>query len=538
MPQNCGLLALEQIAALKNISAFTLVHLGRDNGLNLFVFKVNDLADLPRVQRPAIFHQDDHFVYVENGKIMPEGKYTGYVIGTAVLGRVIGLSEAKFITGGKNFFTGENKDGVKEGQGALGAVLGVVGGVVGTIIGGPGLGAAIGGAIGGAGGSAITGDNPITGALTGGLEGFGVGSIASGLSSAGAGAAATGTSASSNLASQGVFNAARAATVIDPASATLSSAGSGLGAFNAATGASSLANSSLGFSNTAPLNAANNANAASAAINNATGSANATAPANAANSAFATGNSVLSPSSLNTASGASSAATGGNGLLNSIGGTIGKAVTANPLGSIASATGALGLFGSQAPAYSGATPTANYNAVSTFLGSTPQGAANNAAGLAATNSNTDTVNTSIPDLQKQFTGNNQRTLDTINTAYDNQKQLLVHQYAQAGQNLANSSELQDKVTQLEQKRTNDLTLAQQELQDQALGQAISVKQQALSSSMQAGQYNSTLAMQLAGLSGDQENLQYAIANNDYTSFQQIMGKLLTMGIPQKVSLTA
>lgn len=511
MPTNCGIAALSQLIELKNISAFTLVHAARDNGLNLFVFKVNNLDDLSRVQRPAIFHQEDHFVYIKNGEPLPKGKYTGFVLSSAVLGRVIGLQEAKFIKGGKNFLTGKNKDGVKEGGGALGSILGVVGAVVGSILLpgiGTGLGAtisgAIGGGIGGAAGAAATGDNPLVSGALGALGGAGIGQVVGGLS-AGVASAAGGSALSSNVPAvgQGAFNAAKAGigTTFSPVTQSAGLAGQ-VGAFNAVNaGASSLAGAS-GLNNSAVTNGGQGF------------SANGTP-----------------------ATGAATAANPGNSIIGSLGNSVGNAIGSNPLGTAASLAGAAGVFGSTAPQPSSVTPGENYSALNTFLGSTPQGSANNSLSLASTNANTDIVNTSIPDLQKQFTGNNQRTLDTINTAYDNQKQSLVHQYAQAGQNFTNSSELQQKVDQLEQKRTNDLTLAQQELQDQALGQAVQVKQTALSQGMQAGQFNQGLAMQLASLTGDQQNLQYAIANNDYTSFQQIMGKLLTMGIPQSVSIS-
>ncbi len=566
MPLNCGISALEKLTPVKNVSAFTLIHAARDNGLNLFVFKVNDLADLPRVQRPAIFHQKDHFVYVNNGEPMPVGEYTGHVIGPAVLGRVIGLSEAKFITGGKNFLTGENKDGVKEGGGALGAILTVVGGIAGTLIGGPGLGAAIGGAIGGAGGNAIVGDNPLIGAATGALGGYGVGmglgALGVGQVGAGASAAATGglegalgpsgnalnpaLYTGANATGAGVSGALDTGLNASVASSTaglggiLSGEGSSLGGAALANGSGlpNLATTPDAFTPTAYSSGNSEGligsqgpqgNAFNQIANNASGNSSATAPQTAANDAFSQAQSIATAAPTPTVPAPTS-------LLNKAGSMVSNAVTSNPIGAAATAAGALGVFGSTPPAYTSPTPGANYDSLSSSLANTPQGQANSTFGLAATTQNTDYVNTSIPDLQKQFTANNQRTLDTINTAYDNQKQQLVHQFAQAGQNTANSSELQTKVDQLEQKRTNDLTLAQQESQDQALGQAIQVKQQALSQGMQAGQWNQTLAMQLASLTGDQQNLQYAIANNDYTSFQQIMGKLMTMGIPQTVSL--
>lgn len=516
---NCGLAALEKIAQLKNVSAFTLIHLGRDNDLNLYFFKVNDLKDLVRVQRPAIFHQKDHFVYVKNGEAMPDGEYTGHVIGPAVLGRVLSMAEAKTVNGGKNFLTGKNSDGDKVGNGALGTILSVVAATVGNII-APGsgfpIGATIGGALGGGVGNTITGDNPLIGAATGALEGFGVGKIGGALGAGASTATKTGTQAAfQNAISGGI--------------------GSGIGATapSAASGAAGLAGASGAFGN---------------AVSNAVGSGvgTATAPSftpSAFNPSFslssiplASGSGASAPSASTVASGASN-----NGLLANIGKTatsaIGKSFTDNPIGSAAALAGGVGVFGSKAPAYTAAAPAENYSAVQQFLGKDPATVANTNLAQAGSAQNLDYVNTSIQDLQKQFTGNNDRTMNSINTAYDNQRQQLTHQYAQAGQNLANSSELQDKVNQLEQKRTNDVTLAQQELQDQALGQAIQVKQQALSQAMQAGQWNQTLAYQLASLTGDQQNLQYAIANNDYTSFQQIMGKLMTMGIPQTVKIT-
>lgn len=535
---NCGLSALSQITELKDISAFTLVHAARDNGFNLHVFKVNDLKDLVRVQRPCIFHQKEHFVFSKNGEPMPDGDYTGYVIGPAVLGRVIALSEAKFIKGGKNFFTGKNSDGEQTGHGAIGDILSAVVGAVTTLAAGPYVGAAAAGAVNATYKGVETAQNqdelgspynPLSigkDLLVGAAEGYGAGSLASGV--VGSGASATGGAAAKAAFQQAVsggigsgIGAGGAAGGITAAQVAGASGAGGL--------AGGLASqvSAFGGGTAAPGTAATGYNAA-------------TFTPGALNSSFSLSGVPFSPNSpvtpTLTKGAATTPATQTPSLLSKVGtgitNSITKSVTDNPIGTAASLAGGLGVFGSKAPAYNAPSPAENYSAVKTFLGSDPQTQANSTFGLAATNQNTDYVNTSIQDLQKQFTGNNQRTLDTINTAYDNQRQQLTHQFAQAGQNMANSSELQNKVGELEQKRTNDLTLAQQELTDQALGQAVQVKQQALSQGMQAGQWNQTLAFQLASLTGDQQNLQYAIANNDYTAFQQIMGKLMTMGIPQ------
>lgn len=563
---NCGLSALSKLGSLKNVSAFTLVHLARDNGMSLQVFKVANKEDLVKVVRPAIFHQKDHFILINPDEAMPDGDYTCFVLGPTIHGRVVSLAEAKFVTGAKNFLTGENKDGVKEGGGALGGILGVVGAIVGTLI-LPGIGSAlgfttaagapalsgaaagaIGGALGGGVGSGVTGDNAFIGAGLGALGGIGIGG---GIAAASQGAAAGATSIGARIAnfSQGAFN-----SLAHPIAAL----GSG-GNLVAGAGIPSLAGQTAAF-NAAAGGAANAAGASSAGIGAGATAANAfgaSAPAmsligggvgTAAGAAlpnvggFTANNFVNNPTfsyasipgtsnvgGIGTA-GAAKAATGG-GLLNSATNAIGNAYSSNPIGTIATGIGALGTFGSQPPAYNGASPTDNYSAVSQFLGP-------NALTAPTTDQLNSYITTPIDDLAKTFTNNSTRVSDAINQSYDNQKQSLVHQFAQSGQNMSNSSELQDRVSQLEQKRSTDLSNAALEVQNAGIGQAIQIKQQALTQGMQAGQFNQTIAMQLAALTGDQQNLQYAIANNDYQSFQQIMGKLLTMGIPQSTTLNS
>lgn len=544
---NCGLDALSKLAALKSVSAFTLVHLARDNGQNLHVFKVADNKDLVRVIRPAIFHQEDHFVFVKEGEVMPEGKYTGNVIGPVAIGRVVSLAEAKFIKGGKNFLTGKNKDGEQMGHGALGDILTVVATVV---TGNPAIGAAV---YAGYGSVERAQNQDVLGspydpgliakdAVTGFAEG------------AGASGAAQGFAAGGGL-SQGIpqaaFNSAKGAlqgevqSFSHPISTslhglTLDAGGfagglaSGTNAFNAATGAVQPAGVSsaginagsnavnafsggAGAAGAAPLANTGNFNVTGFSFNPNANFSGANIPnlVNANNSSVVPNSSGITPSS-------------GGGILKTAGDAIGKAVGENPLGAAASAAGALGMFGSQAPTFKGASATQNYATTSQFLGP-------NALMKPTTDQLTTYINTPIEDLAKSFTGNSTRVSDAINQSYNNQRDQLVHAYAQAGQGLANSSDLQDKVSQLEQKRSTDLSNAALEVQNAGISQAIQVKQQALSSGLQAGEFNQGLAMQLAQLTGDQDTLQYAIAHDDYKAFQQVMGKLISFGIPQSTT---
>lgn len=563
---NCGLEALSKVGNLKNVSAFTLVHLGRDNGMNLQVFKVLKDEDLVRVVRPAIFHQKDHFVYVGKDEVLPKGEYTGHVIGLTPLGRVISLSESKFITGGKNFFTGQNKDGEQKSGGALQVIATVVASVGGFLIGGPAGAVAAGSAVNTGYGAVVRAQNPAElgepgdlgkigiDAVVGGATGLGVGGGAAGVAAGGAKQSIP--TAVSNF-SKGAFQAishpiSTVANGLDVGAAGIAGAGSpaNIAAFNAASGGASNAAGASSAGINAGANAVKAFSSPSLASQTASFGGGVSNSFNAAggvsalpqnigtftpssfvnNAAFDTSQFTLPPNlqtgAAKVAGAAPQVTSGGGGF----GGAIDKAISSNPIGSAATLAGAVGLFGSKAPAYEDATPTENYSAVSQFLGP-------NALAKSTDDQLTSYINTPIEDLAKTFTSNSTRVSDAINKSYDNQKQGLVHQFAQAGQNLSNSSELQQKVSELEQKRSTDLSNAALEVQNAGVSQAIQVKQQALSQGMQSGQFNQALAMQLANLTGDQQNLQYAIANNDYQSFQQIMGKLLTMGIPQNVKLT-
>src|SRR3990167_2361185 len=97
---NCGLSALKGIVDLKNASMFTLLHLAKDNGLNLYFCKV-EIKDVPLVKRPAILHANNHFVLAEDNKPLEEANYTGWVLTPKPIGIPLPYSLAKQITGGK-----------------------------------------------------------------------------------------------------------------------------------------------------------------------------------------------------------------------------------------------------------------------------------------------------------------------------------------------------------------------------------------------------------------------------------------------------
>jgi len=76
---NCGLVALQGLCGIKNISVRTLINAAQDNGLELLAYNV-PLERIREVPFPAIFHAENHFIYAENHHDLDGYNLTGTVI--------------------------------------------------------------------------------------------------------------------------------------------------------------------------------------------------------------------------------------------------------------------------------------------------------------------------------------------------------------------------------------------------------------------------------------------------------------------------
>lgn len=99
--ENCGLVALKNLTPLEKISIASLVAIAKDNGLDLYAYRI-PLDRASNVSLPAIFHTKDHFVYVSSvEQFDPSLDYTGAVLLTTKSKySEIKKSEQKQITGG------------------------------------------------------------------------------------------------------------------------------------------------------------------------------------------------------------------------------------------------------------------------------------------------------------------------------------------------------------------------------------------------------------------------------------------------------
>jgi hypothetical protein len=76
---NCGLVALRHMSDLRDISVRTMISIAEDNGISLTAYRF-PLGELVEVRLPAIFHSDNHFVFVSDISQFNEHSFDGIVL--------------------------------------------------------------------------------------------------------------------------------------------------------------------------------------------------------------------------------------------------------------------------------------------------------------------------------------------------------------------------------------------------------------------------------------------------------------------------
>jgi len=483
MSSNCGLTALAKIKETKGVSAFTLIHLAKDNGLELRLFKVKD-SDLILVNRPAIFHSENHFEHIQNGEPLPDQKWSGYVLTQKSIGRPVSHNEAKTVTGEMPPLVAGATAIFSAISGAVAATATAVGigttaaGVIGTV----GAGALV-GAAGGAGLAAITGQPIGKGALGGAAIGAG----------AGAGSFFGGALGLSGVQTGSTLAGAASGALLNPEDRLGGALRGGTTGLLAGTG----------------VDLIGNAAGAGAAMS-------------------------LSGGGVGTAAGVPIAGGTGSGLAGAtIGQQISGAFGGRPtegfnLGSLGQAGAAGGIasiakqFGPKGPDGGDFDPTSTFQTLRNTLGTQGLPPAAEADIL-------NTVNTPLSELAQSFNVGNDRTIRKIEEAFDRQKENAIRQFGQAGQNFRTSSEARQVIGEIERDRAIALGEAEQEAFASALTEAIQSKQFALNRSIEANQFDVNLALELAGAIGQEEAFQQAIAQEDENQFNTLLAQILNIG---------
>ena len=512
MPENCGLVALKGIKELKNASMFTLLHLARDNGLELFFCKV-DIKDLPLVKRPAILHANNHFVLAEDGKPLEEANYTGWVLTPKPIGIPLPYSLAKQITGGK------------KGGDILGPIVTGIASIVNPI-----LGAAVGAGFAAhkvTGGAGVTGAKgefwriPVGGAL-GYLGGQAPGAKTFGLSNTvlagGLGAA------------QEIPGAVKSGNYLSPI----------LGGLGAAAGQKFTSGASVGFDKPATGLGNQISNAFKGGVNSllgqggtgSTGALSKTTPAmslktggvgnvfgqqlpGTGSTFLATNAATQSIPSLASSTSATSEAGKGlvGGLVGSLVGGMGKDLL--KLG----AAGAASQIG-KPPEYK-PDSLAAYDKASQFLG-----------GKTLPPATTEQLNKyltmTIPDLKSELLGPQaaNRSMLELDKQYEGYLAQVQRAAANAGQSIQTSSEAMKQHQEVQRQWADAKANLWAELEQKATQDAINIHRWSLEQSIQQGQFDVTSAMELAAMMNLDQELKATIEQQNYEGFQNIIGDIL------------
>lgn len=505
--ENCGISALGKINPVSKISAYSLIQMAKDNGLNLLIYQV-DVKDLVSVPRPAIFHSNDHFLYVKNGEALPKDAFTGFVLAEKGYkgARIVTYAEAKRITGSK-------KGGVA--RFIVPAVLSLVTFGAAGIIGGAGsaLASAAPALAAGVGAVSNTGmdqyaksNHPEQLGPPGNLLDIFKSTITGGLTGiAGAGGIAGATAAPAGLASKaagfakGAFNAiSHPIASLDPANL----AGGANVAGPAVAGAAGYgAGTPAGVYNTGQVSLLPNATAAAGGVNNAAGMASLSQYVN--NPATSAGFSL-------------------RGAVSGAGNIASSNMDSNLL--------ALGASQFGKPDTSGLPTLGNqtaqdYSTLKSYLGSSPLAQPSQEQLLKY-------VNTPLDQLTSQMSFNADPVVAQINKSFDQQVQQATRIFAQSGQSFDNSTDARNELGRINNDRATAIKNATSELQNQALSQAIQAKQFALANGLQQNQFDMQLAMDLATLNGQGKALQTSIQAGNYNNFQNIIANLLHIGYQQ------
>lgn len=480
MTRNCGLDALSKIRELKGASAFTLIHLGKDNGVDLKLFKVKE-SDLPLVHRPAIFHSENHFEYIANGEPLPDRKWTGFVLTEKSIGRPISHKEAKTI------------------KGEMPPVAAVVGAIISAVSTAASITASVVGAIGTAAGSLASGMGiGATGALT--QTGAAIsGMVQGGIYGAGAGAALAG--ATGQPIGKGALYGAGAG------------AGAGFGgAYGGIAGASGAqVGGTLAGAGTGAL-LAPEGQRLSGAVKGGAGGYLAGTFADASKSYFADKAAGSTGIAAATKAGEIGTKAASSGLLGS--GGIGSTLAT---GALTMGAKALGPQGPDSITFDAAKEYANLRNVLGTQGMPP----------AVESQILKDINTPLNEMAKNFAPVSDRTLRQINKAFDQQTQNMQRQFAQAGQNMRNSSEFRNEMQKIEQQRAVVLGEAEQEAFNTGMTQAVQSKQFALNTSIQNEQFDIGIAFELADAIGQREMFNAAIEQNDEQQFNELLSSMLS-----------
>ncbi len=123
-----------------------------------------------------------------------------------------------------------------------------------------------------------------------------------------------------------------------------------------------------------------------------------------------------------------------------------------------------------------------------------------------------------------------RTVQDLETSRATQLQTINQRYTQAG--ATGDTQQAEDIARVNDYVNGQIALARGEARATILAQSYQVKSNALQIVMQAGEFDSKLAYDLAVMVGKEDELTFAIQQEDYASFQETMSDIFGMGMQQ------
>ena len=133
-----------------------------------------------------------------------------------------------------------------------------------------------------------------------------------------------------------------------------------------------------------------------------------------------------------------------------------------------------------------------------------------------------------PTFQNLIKPQLDETVRGINEQFDARDEEIDAQFAQAGG--IGSKDYYTAKNEARQFRTQETRRAKLEINANALREQINTKLNALSQGAQIGEFDTKIAMELAGLQGQQDILVASMEQQNYEQFQDIMAKLFSAGL--------
>lgn len=121
-----------------------------------------------------------------------------------------------------------------------------------------------------------------------------------------------------------------------------------------------------------------------------------------------------------------------------------------------------------------------------------------------------------------------RTQKLVNESYDRAVEGIKESFAQAQG--VGSSDYYEAINEAERNRVWELDVGKQQVEQSYFEQHVKVKQDALMGAAQQGQIDETIMFELAKLIKQDDALERAGVEQDYDTFQRIMGMIMAMGL--------